>query len=186
MSSDTINPFRNSEQWDKLEVAGVVSPGICEVTGFKRVHSWEVKKGKGVKGSTTTLNEFPPCEGTVTFLLWTEDHFSEWGTFRELFKYDPTKKTVNAVDIYYPSLADIECFKVVCKEIGAIERASKGLYKVSVSLLEYNPPPKKPAVATPGGSQDKAKGSGASKTEPTALDARQQEIDRLLKQAREP
>jgi hypothetical protein len=75
-----------------------------------------IKKEKGAKGSTVTLNEYPPVEGSITFKLWTPEHFTEWAEFRANFKYDPTKKPIGAVDIYHPSLAEIGVTSVVCKK----------------------------------------------------------------------
>ncbi len=183
MSSAIVNPFEFAASWDVLLIGGLTSPGLCKLSGFKRVHGWEVKEGKGVKGSTATLNKFPPCKGTATFWLWLPEHFVAWRDFRSLFKYDPTKKTVNAVDMFHPSTADIDCYRVVCEDITAIEPDAPGYYKTIVSLLEYNPPPKASAVSTPNGSKSSADGKGSG--DPVA-DAQQAEIKRLLKQAGEP
>lgn len=183
MSSEAINPFANAELWDVVQIGETTSPGICTVSGFKRTHGWEVKKGKGVKGSTITLNEFPPAEGTIKFLLWTPEHFVAWGAFRPLFKYDPTKKTVNAVDIFHPALDDIEVRRVVCKDIGQVEKEGPGLYSITVSLLEYNPPPKKNATSTPKASSNTSNSSGSGDP---VLDAKLAEIDRLREEAKDP
>lgn len=185
MSSATINPFRNAEQWDVLECGGDVSPGMCKLSGFSRASGWEKKKGKGAKGTTLTLNEFPPCSGTVTFYLWLEEHFVAWGTFRGRFMYDPTKKPATAVDVYHPSLADIDCLKVVCEDIGAIEPVGQGMYKITVKLCEFHPPPKKSAVSTPKTSADKSGSKAGGSGDPVA-DAQQEEIKRLLAEARKP
>lgn len=185
--SDDLNPIDFPRDWDNVWAEGQPSPGYCELAGFKRPFGWEVKKGKGAKGSTVTLNEYPPAEGTLTLYFWEAVHFERWREFREIWNYDPTKKPVNAVDIWHPALADIDVTKVVCKDISALERVGGGYYKVVLSLIEYNPPPKKPANATPKGSgfttgDTKAtKGSG----DPIA-DAQQEEIRKLRLEAFEP
>ncbi len=154
-NSGQLDPFSSPESWDVVMVANTNTPGVAELSGFARPFGWEVKKGKGAKGSTVTLNDYPPAKGTLTLRFWTQDHFIQWAEFRAIWNYDPTKKPVAAVDIFHPSLADLGIDRVVCEEISAVEKESPGLYKVVIKLIEYNPPPKKPAVATPDGSTTK-------------------------------
>ncbi len=181
--SDVLDPITSAESWDSVLVAGIISPGVCKVTGFKRAFGWEIKKGKGAKGSTVTLNEYPPAEGSITFTLWTQEHFEQWREFRDIWNYDPTKKPVNAVDIYYPSLADVGIDRVVCKSVSAIEAKGKGLYEATVELIEYNPPPKKPAVATPKSSEPIER---AVYQNPKAENTNESMIDKLKKLAGDP
>jgi hypothetical protein len=151
--TSVLDPLSSPQDWDTVSIGGVPSPGICKLSGFKREFGWQQKRGKGARGSTVTLNEYPAAEGKITFQLWTSDHFQQWADFRALFKYDPIKKTVSAVDIYHPSLADIDVTSVVCKDIGAIEHQGEGLFTIEVNLIEYNPPPKASAVSTPDNSK---------------------------------
>jgi hypothetical protein len=186
MASDDLDPINNPEGWDTVTIGGVESPGLIKLSGFKRVWGWQIKQGKGSKGSTATLNEYPPVEGTLTFRLWTREHFEKWALFRPNFKYDPTKKQISAVDIYHPALADIDCSSVVCKSISAVEHLGDQLYQIVVELIEYNPPPKAAAVATPSG----AAPTGSNKTPGTQPDpiaaAQQAQITQLLKEAGTP
>lgn len=183
--SDVNDPIEQAQSWDTIQLGNVTSPGVCELSGFKRLFGWDVKKGKGTKGSTLTLNEYPPVEGSIKFMLWEVSHFEEWAQFRKLFQYDPTKKPVTALDIYHPSLADIELKSVVCKSISAIKHEGKQLYTCEVELIEYHPPPKKNASGNPAGSKtNAAKGPGTS-SDPVA-DAQQAEIARLLAEAKKP
>lgn len=179
MASENLNPLDHPEEWDCVTIGGDVSPGICKLSGFKREFGWEIKKGKGARGSTVTLNEYPPVEGTITFSLWEPEHFDQWADFRENFKYDPTKKPISAIEIFHPSLADIGIASVVCKSISAIEPQGQGMFTITVALIEYNPPPKKSAVATPDGAKvQKDGGSPGTQPDPIA-DAQQKEIQKL-------
>lgn len=190
-----LNPIQNPAAWNVIKVGGVVSPGVCYLSGFKRVHEFDKKKGKGTQGATLTFTQKPPVEGTVKFLLGYQstgtlaDHFDAWGPFVRLLKYDPTKKTVQAIDVYHPSLAFIDATSFVCTEIEAptIEgEPGQGLYTLSIKLCEYNPPTKKAAVGTPSSSVAGAKGAGGTAPPPSAQDAQQQEIAALLAQAAAP
>lgn len=183
----SIDPFTSPDSWDVVTIGGEDCPGICVVSGFKRVTEWDVKKGKGTKGGTATLIQLPPAEGSIVFYLWTEAHFDAWATtFRARFKYDPTKKSkaAQAVDIYYPSLREIDVTSVVTKSIGACEHVGQGKYSINVEFLEYLPPPKKTITGTPNGSTaDKNKAGASGGTGTSVTDGRQAEIARLTKEA---
>lgn len=191
MATEQVNPLDAPQVFDVVELGGIVSPGICRVKGFKRPNKWDTKVGKGVRGATSTLTQFPPTTGTITFLLWLPEHFVQWALFRPLFLYDPTKAKVQAIDIWYPTLLDLNINSVVCTDISALEPASDppdGLWVCTVSLLEYFPAKAKSAVGTPSGSQAQgsaagANGSPAGTPPQSAPDAQQQEIGKLLKQA---
>jgi hypothetical protein len=190
MATGQVTPLSAPQVYDVVEIGGVVSPGICRVKGFKRPQKWDTKKGKGVRGSTSTLVQFPPAQGTITFYLWEDAHFVAWETFRTLFLYDPTKKGAQAVDIWYPTLLDLNINSVVTEDISALEPASdppNGLWVCTVSLLEYFPPSNKPAVSTPSMSQQQAQPKFSESSQgvlpPSAQDQQQQEMGTLLKQA---
>ena len=186
MSTFSTNPLRNPADFDVLIVAGVPNPGIVKITGFDRTFGWDVKKGKGTKGATITLTEFPPAEGSAEFYLWTDDHFDQWTSFRDLFRYDVSKRLAPAVDVYHPWLADLNINSVVCKKISPVTDSGKKLFVVKVDLLEYWPPPKAAATSTPSGSKT---GSGGKNGPPGKVvdpveAAKQAEIARLLAEAK--
>lgn len=188
MSSSAVDPINFPQVWDAVFVGGQFSPGVCQLSGFKRAFQFDVKKGKGALGATVTFVQRPPAEGTIKFLLWLPFHFGQWDQFRPLLKYDPTKKAVQAIDIYHPSLNDLEITSVVCKSIGAIEHEGNQLYSITVEVLEYFPPPKASAVSTPSTSTGTSPGGSSSPgtQPPNAQDAQQKEIADLLKQAQAP
>lgn len=185
MSGD-VNPIENPQAWDVVEIGQVESPGMCKVSGFKRSNEWDIKKGKGTVGATATYVGKPPAKGTIVFYLWTVAHFHEWDEFRPLLKYDPTKKAVQAVDIWHPALADIDVNSVIVDDIGQIEHEGQQLYSITVSLTEYFPAPKKSAVGTPAGSTSTQKGTTPGTPPDPIADAQQAEIAALLKKASEP
>ncbi len=177
--------FDDPQGYDTVTIGGVVCPGIVKgVDAFKTKREFDVKKGKGVFGATITFVGRPPSTGTLTFYFWRKDQETAWITFRDQFKFDPTKKTIQAIDIFHPWLAEIDMTSFVCEGIGAVKDEGKKLYSITVDLLEYFPPPNKNATGTPTGST-----SGASKNNPSGTsddpiaDAQQKEIARLLKEA---
>lgn len=191
-----LSPIDNPQAWDVVKVGNTVSPGICMLSGFSRDNDFDKKKGKGTIGATLTFTGKPPVEGTIKFILWDNgkvggtghDHFAEWSAFVPLLKYDPTKKTITAVDVFHPSLANIDATSFVCTKLGAVVQEGdpgQGLYSVTISLCEYHTPPKKSAVGTPTTSKSNAT-SGANANTASAQDAQQAEIAALMAQASSP
>lgn len=165
-----LNPIDNPQDYDFIVVGSARSPGICRPFEPKRKHEWDVKKGKGVRGATVTYVGQAPAQWDVVFELWQASHWDDWASFATLLKYDSTKKAVQAIDIYHPSLAEVDIKSVVVEAIGAITHEGKGLYTRTVSFLEYFPPPKLSAVSTPAGSQTTSPGAagGGRGGRPTA------------------
>lgn len=188
--SAQVDPIANPQIWDTVTIGGFAwppfYPGYCEVGEFKRAHEWDVKKGKGTIGGTVTFVGRPPAKGKITFWMWLPSHFVAWDTLRPLLKYDPTKASVQAVDIYHPSLADVDINSVVTESIGNVVHQGKQMYSVEVEFLEYFPPPKVSAVSTPthAAANISRPVQGAL---PDAADvALQNQITSLLNQAQQP
>jgi hypothetical protein len=183
--TDYLDPISYPDAWNTVEVGGQEWDGFVEVSGFKRDFGWDVKKGKGTKGATLTLNEFPPAEGKFTFHLWGEGQFYLWAQFQRLFDYDPPKTKTTAVDVYHPALAALGIKSIVAKSIGMLTHKGKGLYTVEVEVIEYLPPPPTPKVVTPDGSKSSAGKKPGSSDDPVA-DAQQDQIAKLLAEAKKP
>lgn len=183
-----MDPITDAQAHDLVEIGGIENPGICTLSGFKRETEWDIKVGKGTKGATVTLSQLPPAKGSIKFQLWTPEQFRIWNeTFRPLFLYDPTRKAVNAVDIYHPYLADLGIKSVVTESISIPDPDGKGSFFITVELLEYLPPPKKSATSTPSGSTaDKNKAGKTGGSDDPIADAQQAEIARLTELAQEP
>ena len=185
--SGALDPITHAEAWHVVRVGQTASPGLAIPGEIKRKSEWDVKKGKGTFGSTITFVGRPPGTVSVEFLLWLPIHFAQWDAFRPLLKYDPTKKSVSAVDVFYPSWADVDFKSVVTESIGSIIHKGKGLYSATVDWLEYFPAPKRSAVSTPAGSKPTSTGEKTPGTQPDPVgDAQQREIAALLKQAAAP
>lgn len=153
------DPILHPLAWDKVRVSGVLSPGLANVGEFKPRGPWDEKKGKGAQGATLTYTGRFLRRGSIEFLLLTGPDgrggfytdLADWLQFSQLFNYDPTKKTADAVQIYHPALAMIRLKAVVADFVPSPTRVRPGdnLWRVEVPLIEYSPPPKAPAVSTP-------------------------------------
>jgi hypothetical protein len=173
------NPIDSPQSFDVVKIDGVENPGIIApggITGFERKSEFDIKKGKGTKGGTVTLTNLP----------WNAFHFEAWDAiYRARFKFDPTKTKKQAVDIFHPSLKKLDISSVVTKSIGPEMPEGKGLWSITVDLIEFIPPPPKNITNTPTGSTSKGGQAGASgKSDDPIADAQQAEIAKLLREAR--
>ncbi len=185
------DPISDPQSYDVVTIDGLENPGIIApggISGFKRDTEWDVKKGKGTKGGTATLSQLPPSKGSIKFLLWSKFHFDAWDQlYRKRFKYDPTKKSAQAVDIYHPTLAKLDIHCVVTESISIEQPEGKGLWSITVELLEYLPPAKKTATSTPTGSTSNKNKAGASgKSDDPIADAQLAQIALLNAEAFPP
>ncbi len=179
------NPIQIPAIYEKLVVAGELSPGVCDVTGFARSWDWDVKKAKGASGSSATLQGEPLAKGKVEFLLWLPEHFDSWNAFRELLVRGQQQKKIEALDVLHPVLTDLGIFSLVVEEIGQVTRKGRGLYSITVQFLEYRPP--KSAGGSPNGSvgQKWKAGPGADGNPTTAQSQQDKELEVLLQEAQE-
>jgi hypothetical protein len=155
------SPISEPSSWDYCLVAGTECPGWCEVSGWVRSWGWQEKRGKGVQGTTLTYTGKPSAKGTIKFYLTTDEDFEDWDTFYPLFKYDPTRQTIQGIDIKHPALQALGIKACVCEDIGQPEHEGLALWSITVKLIEYAPPPKAPAVATPAGADNGKAGVNA-------------------------
>ena len=157
-----LNPIDDPQAWDSVIIAGRQSPGLAQIGEVSREYEWDVKVGKGAFGSTTTFTGRVPAKFSVTFTLWTQQHFSAWEDFVERLKYNPAKIKINPetlwvsgvspVDIFHPTLVLIDVNAVVIQKINSLVHKGRGVYTASIDFLEYYPPPRLSVVATPAGS----------------------------------
>lgn len=156
-----LDPIKNPDVYDSITIAGIRSPGLAQVQSVSRSYSWDVKVGKGAFGSTTTFTGRVPAEFSVLFTLWRSAHFAQWSRLCSRLKYNPAKirynietrwvSGVDAVDIFHPSLAQLDINAVVVKKINGLTHKGKGVWNTSIEFLEWFPPPKISVVSTPAG-----------------------------------
>jgi hypothetical protein len=175
----SLNPVDEEDLYNAIVLGGVRSPGIVTLSGHDRSIGWDVKKGAGQAGATTTRTSEDPTEFVCTFYLTKDDvlgidDFETWPAFATLINSTIAAATPKALDIYHPDLASNNIISVVLKKMGGMVHDGRGGATVAITFLEYRPP--KPKGGTP-------KGSTAKKTkEPDPNQAALDELARLTKQ----
>jgi len=186
VGSESLDPIGFPNDWDYFTIGGFASPGVAVVHEFKRRHEFDVKKSKGVYGATITFIGRPPATGRIQLIFFQTAHFVSWAGFRPLLKYNPTKSAVQAVDIFHPSLDDIDIKSVVCESIGNIVHEGNKKYTVEIEFLEYFPPPPISAVSTPTTSAPDTDPNKPGVEPDPVGDANDKQIATLLGQASMP
>lgn len=169
------NPIDNEELFDSIILAGVTSPGVVKLSGHDRVIGWDVKKGAGQSGATTTRTSEDPAEVTCAFYLATIEDIDAWPAFLASARATISGKDPKAADVYHPDLAEVDIKSVVLKKIGGVVHDGKGGQTRTLVFLEYRPP--KPKGGTPKGSTAKS-----TKKAPDPNQAALDELARLTKQ----
>lgn len=172
------NILDNEELYDSIVLGGVRSPGQVTLSGHDRKVVWDVKKGPGLDGATTTLKEIPPIEFTASFYLVRDalsavDEFEEWESFHKLIDSTIAGAKPKALDIYHPDLAVHGIKSVVKAQVSGAIYDGKGGKTVVVKFQEYRPPKKKTGTPT---------GSKAKKPEDDPNAAAKAELARLTEQ----
>lgn len=161
------NPVDNPELYDSIVVGGKRSPGVVTLSGHDRKIGWDVKKGPGQSGATTTRTSEDPAEVTCKFYLADDEEFTAWDSFEQVLKSTVSGANPQALDIYHPDLVSRDIKSIVLKTLGGVVHDGMGGQTISVVLLEYRPA--KAKGGTPSGSQTKSKtDKAAQKDDPNA------------------
>lgn len=182
------DPITDPQSWDTVQVAGQSLPFPCILSGWERESAWDEKQGKGAKGANSTYVSEKLCRGSIKFLLFKAGDYGLWMTYRQLFKYDTTKKPSQAIAIHHFSLDAIDVHAVNVAKVEAPIHEGQGLYSATVHLVEFAPPPPRSAVFTP----TKAKTSSELGNTPAGnpqsdVDAQlQAQIGQLMTRAAQP
>jgi hypothetical protein len=145
--------YNNEELYSKLDVAGVKSPGVVTLSGHAITEDFDVTKGKGSDGATTTRQGRAPAEFTSSHYLVNDptnpisgNEHSEWNDFVKLLqKYMTDGESPGAVDLFHPDLAVLRIASATPKKIAGLAYDGKGGATGTVAWIQYLPPKPKPA-----------------------------------------
>lgn len=175
------NPLVNPDDFNRVIIASsIVSPGIAALSGgAERPYWWDVRYAMGLQGAVIMYWGWKLSESVkFTFKFWEAQQIAEfYSTFLPALKYDVTKKRPTPVSIYHPVLAANDIVSVVTKSIGPLVDAGQQLWTVTVEFLEYRLPKRQNLARTP---------DTVNTNKPTALDAQDKEIAKLLAMAALP
>ncbi len=166
----TINPYDWPELYDKLFLAGTVSPGVCKMSSPpQRDEGWDKQEQKGKAGGETIHNGKKLIEFEVEFELWKDDVvdcFEEWDEWKKILLTPIKKNAPRALDVYHPQLDGLDIKSVVATSWTEPVPDGKGGAKVKIKFLEYSPPKPKAAGKPKGSKAGGGSGGNGSGSEP--------------------
>jgi hypothetical protein len=172
----SVNPTDHPEVWDVVLFGPlkslVRSPGHCTWDGWKRKTEYQKKKGKGVRGSVTTLVQQPECEGSFTFFFnyygvdgsTPQSQCAQWDLFAaslaRAFQTGPISATSpppQPLPIVHPALWTLSppVTAVYVTEVGPVVPVGRdGMVSVTVKMSEFFPAQPTDIVSTGTGAQN--------------------------------
>lgn len=187
----SANPFRLPDDpfenpFDTIIVAGDYLPGLARVGKVKRTFKWDKKEGPGTQGDTITYRGTRLVEFVIELEFWEAEQVDEWDAKRPGLEPDP--RSIRALDVIHPVLERQKVRSIVVEEITELSYVKGGSWTVQIGVNEFKPAPKANATGTPSGSGSSSgkAGPGAADKAPTAKSAQEEEIARLLAEAKRP
>ena len=178
----SANPLLVPEAFDTIVIGGEYMPGLAKVGKPKRSFKWDKKEGPGTQGDSLTYRGSRLVDFVIDLTFWESEQIDEWDAKQPGLEPDP--RSVRALDVVHPVLERLKVRAIVVAEIGGLEDRGAGEWGVQIGINEYKAPPKVNASGSPNGSKSSSgKGGNAA---PTALSAQEQEIARLLAEAKKP
>lgn len=182
----SANPFRTPEAFDTCALGGEYLPGLVRVGPVTRKFKWDKKEGPGTQGDSITYRGSRLVDFVIDVTMWEEEQIDEWDAKRPAL--EPDARNVKALDAVHPVLDRQKVRAVVVAEITELVHKGGGEWNVQIGVNEYKPPGKSNATGTPKGasSSSGSGGGGTANKPPNAKTAQEEEIERLLRIAREP
>lgn len=133
--------------WDYILLAGVKSPGLCDVKGAGRPLKWDVVEGYMMDGAALKYGGRGLASFSVTFRFYTNEELEEWRAFARRFTAMKVTREQGkalgsslALDIMHPVLADLDITSVVLEDVGALEQTmDSGEWSATMKFKEYRP-----------------------------------------------
>jgi len=163
---------------DVVILGGLQTPGRAVVKGFGSPRMWDKRKGYGTSGATLVYTGDDLSKGSIVVTIWTGDQYEAWLSFAGQVLVKPPKGArPKALPIEYPTInaPPISITAVVVEDVTPFEQDEQGEWTCEIKLEQYRAP--MPALGKPNGAIPPAK-----KTTPTAQDAADVEIQKLMKQ----
>lgn len=165
---------------DYIVLCSIPSPGICKISGAGSPRGWDERKGYGADGAYLVLVSLGLASFTVTLTLWEDAHFLAWDAFAALLEKPKNLIRPRALGISHPLLeaAPLRIKDVIVEDVSQFEQDDDDeLWTCEIKFRAYRPP--KPILAKPMGAVP-----GVTPTVPSAQDAADAEIQKLLAEAK--
>lgn len=144
------SPFDDAAAWNDLTLV-VSRSGTSTAFTWKTTdvavdgdvtNGWDVKKSGGADGARTTDTGYEPAELSLSWLLWTQEHFRAWEAFVRAAKPKPGRETKPVVMVVHPSVQIFSTVLFRLKTIAFPEFEEVDQWTAKLELVEYFAEPK--------------------------------------------
>jgi hypothetical protein len=153
----SINPLITPEAYDTIQLAGIHSPGQCDLSGAHAPRKWDVRRGFGLSGATTVFTGIDIDKFTVRLIFWEAAQIDAYNAdFVPLLALPPSGKRPKALAFYHPYASEppINIKSVGVQDVTQLQQIGDGLFAVDILLIPFRQP--KPALAKPIATGDQA------------------------------
>jgi hypothetical protein len=170
------SPLQDPE--NKIHIGGMLTPGICDISGPSDPREWEERAGYGLSGATIVFKGRKLSHFSIKLRLYTVQDWQDWYEFLPKISVIPVGKNARGFDIE-AKLTEMVGIKAICfEDIVAPDQTGDGEWTAELKCIEY----RKPTFTL-------AKADGAQATEVDANDEKinannltiQKQLQRLAK-----
>jgi hypothetical protein len=131
----TWNPL--TQPTDRCKIAGVDTPGLCEVTGASSPRKWDEQAGYAMTGAILIYRGNALARFTMRFKLYTLTHWTQWAAIRPLLLRAPVGKRSHALDVDHPVLTEVGISQMVLEDVTAPEQVEDGVWQIELKCIEW-------------------------------------------------
>lgn len=118
-------------------LAGVKSPGICEIEGASSARTWDERRGYGLSGATCIFRGVRLAHFKANIRLYSEVDWLGWSQFAPLLKRPPVGERPKQLEIWHPILEDLGIVAVGVEELHQPQQTGDGEWTVVIEFIEY-------------------------------------------------
>jgi len=134
------NPLVTPGLYDTIKLAGVRSPGQCDLTGAHAPRKWDVWRGFGLSGAATVYTGDDIDKFAVRLIFWEDAQIDEYNAnFVPLLAKPPRGKRPKALDFYHPYASDppINIRSVGVQDVTQLLQIEDGKFAVDILLIPF-------------------------------------------------
>lgn len=148
-------PTTDPELWDILRIADWTwSETNVDIDGDFG-NELDVQKAAGSDGAPARDKGYEPCKPSVTWTLYTEEHFTQYEGFLLTSQPKPGKTGAQVVVVSHPLLQLYKKERFTVAKIHLLKHQGKGMWQGRVDLVEWFPAPKAKKTDVPDAAAEK-------------------------------
>lgn len=137
------------DDWDKVELAGKVWPGLAMVE-VRRANKWDTKKAQGSHGAEREFKGSDLAPVRIEIRYWTTEHHEQVREYLPDIEPTPGKAKQDAVSIKHAVTILRKVESITIDDIDG-PKVSNGIGTITITATEYRKPTSENATGTASG-----------------------------------